>query len=448
MKRRGQRGIALVLVTWVFMILGVLAFDFARYMRDDAVAALNLAEETRNYYVAVAGMNRAIYDLEHADEFSEGGVGTPGGRSGVGGGGSGNPPGTPGGRMQGGTPGGGMQRGTPGGGMPRSGFQRGAMLTPGHAASVATCAGKSCKREDDDDDDGDDGDKGSDGGSDDADDADDEDEGLSAADGEWHEEELSGARYGVRVTDEGGLISLNDAAREGGAVLLRHVVKNLLGFGGAAGMDRHGEAAIGTVVDSIVDWADANDEEGVHGAESRFYLDREPSYPAKNSDFDSIEELLLVRGVTPELFYGTEGVPGLKDIFTPYVKTQNGQHPKINIRRAPAAVLQALLNIDAEEAAQLIEDREEQDPVAFEAQVLGQLRTLDPTLGENLFGAGSAKIVRVEARADVSVPRNQARVAAVVEITSELTESPRIIRWFDRAPWSGGLPAGTGDRPA
>src|SRR6185295_13647262 len=63
-RRRGQRGIALVMVTWVFMILGVLAFDFARYMRDDAEAALNLAEETRNYYVAVGAMNRAIYDIE------------------------------------------------------------------------------------------------------------------------------------------------------------------------------------------------------------------------------------------------------------------------------------------------------------------------------------------------------------------------------------------------
>ena len=419
MKRGGQRGIALVLVTWVFMILGVLAFDFARYMREDAIAALNLAEETRNYYVAVAGMNRAIYDLEHADEFTDGEMGTTGGTRG--GGGTGNRP----------------------SGM--GGSQRQSMRTPDPTVRVATCTGASCARDDDDDDDdGDDRDSASDGD----DDADDEDEGLSAADGEWHEHELSGARYGVRVTDEGGLISLNDAAREGGAVLLRHVVKNLLGYGGAAGMDRHGDAAIGTVVDSIVDWADANDEEGVHGAESRFYLDREPSYPAKNSEFDSIEELLLVRGVTPELFYGAEGVPGLKDIFTPYVKMQNGEHPKINIRRAPAAVLQALLNVDAEEAALLIEEREEQDPVAFQAQVLGQLRTLDPTLGENLFGGSTAKIVRVEARADVSLPRNQARVAAVVEITSELTESPRIIRWFDRAPWSGGLPAGAGDPPA
>src|SRR5437773_6739679 len=67
-RRRGERGVALLLVLWVFMILGVLALDFARYMRDDAMAALNFADETRGYYLALAGINRAIYDAERAHE--------------------------------------------------------------------------------------------------------------------------------------------------------------------------------------------------------------------------------------------------------------------------------------------------------------------------------------------------------------------------------------------
>ena len=54
------------------MILGVLALDFARYMRDDAMAALNLADETRDYYVALGAMNRAIYDLEQASATEPG----------------------------------------------------------------------------------------------------------------------------------------------------------------------------------------------------------------------------------------------------------------------------------------------------------------------------------------------------------------------------------------
>jgi type II secretory pathway component PulK len=395
-----------VLVTWVFMILGVLAFDFARYMRDDAMASLNLAEETRNYYVAVGAMNRVIYDLEQEQEDGDGigGLFTP---------------------------------------------QRRTMLASRGDAALGSCSGGACAKramddDEDDEDDEDDGDDGSDAGTEEEED----DVGLAVADGEWHEEVLNGVRYGVRVSDEGALISLNDAAHEPGATLLRHVIKNLLGYGGTAGTDRRGDAAVSTVVDSIVDWYDRDDEEGVHGAETPFYLDRDPSYPAKNGDFDSIEELLQVRGVTPELYYGVEGVPGLKDIFTPYVHTR-GDHPKVNLRRAPAAVLQAILNTDPEETQELIDIREEDDPLVFETQVLERLRVLDPVLAEQVNRGGSPKMVRVEARADVSQPRNQARVTAIVELSSELTEGIRIIRWFDRAPWQGSLPtAGAGEPPA
>ena len=53
-----ERGIALLLVLWIFMILGVLALDFARYIRDDAMAAVNFADETRGYYLALAGTSQ------------------------------------------------------------------------------------------------------------------------------------------------------------------------------------------------------------------------------------------------------------------------------------------------------------------------------------------------------------------------------------------------------
>src|SRR5439155_8494718 len=64
--RPRQRGVALLLVLWVFMLLGVLALDFSRYMRDDAMAAINFADETRGYYVALAGMNRALFEQKEA----------------------------------------------------------------------------------------------------------------------------------------------------------------------------------------------------------------------------------------------------------------------------------------------------------------------------------------------------------------------------------------------
>src|SRR5881409_276122 len=65
---RRERGVALLLVLWIFVVLGVLAVDFARYIRDDAMAAVNFAEETRAYYLALAGMNRTIFDADRARE--------------------------------------------------------------------------------------------------------------------------------------------------------------------------------------------------------------------------------------------------------------------------------------------------------------------------------------------------------------------------------------------
>src|SRR5207302_9459609 len=75
--RRRERGVALLLVLWIFVILGVLAVDFARYIRDDAMAAVNFAEETRAYYVALAGMNRTIFEADRAHERAAPGAPTP-----------------------------------------------------------------------------------------------------------------------------------------------------------------------------------------------------------------------------------------------------------------------------------------------------------------------------------------------------------------------------------
>src|SRR2546426_6285269 len=66
--RSRERGVALLLVLWIFVILGVLAMDFAQYIRDDAMAAVNFSEETRAYYLALAGMNRTIFNADRARE--------------------------------------------------------------------------------------------------------------------------------------------------------------------------------------------------------------------------------------------------------------------------------------------------------------------------------------------------------------------------------------------
>jgi DNA uptake protein ComE-like DNA-binding protein len=60
------------------------------------------------------------------------------------------------------------------------------------------------------------------------------------------------------------------------------------------------------IADSILDYIDADDERREYGVESGHYSGQNPAYAAKNGPLDSIDELLLVNGVTPELLFGLD----------------------------------------------------------------------------------------------------------------------------------------------
>ena len=96
----------------------------------------------------------------------------------------------------------------------------------------------------------------------------------------------------------------------------RPVLANLLqqcGLGPGAERD--------TVIDSILDWRDANRDHRLNGAEEDYYRGLDPPYSCKDGPFSVVEELLLVRGVTPGLFAGGEvdgkKKPGLRDLVSP-----------------------------------------------------------------------------------------------------------------------------------
>ena len=61
------------------------------------------------------------------------------------------------------------------------------------------------------------------------------------------------------------------------------------------------------VVDSILDWRDPDDFYRINGAENDYYQSLKEPYNSKNGNLDSIEELLLVRGVTPDPLLRQEG---------------------------------------------------------------------------------------------------------------------------------------------
>jgi general secretion pathway protein K len=120
---------------------------------------------------------------------------------------------------------------------------------------------------------------------------------------------------------------------------------------------------ISGVADSIQDWIDPDDATKPAGAESDYYQGLTPPYNAKNAPIDNIEELQLIRGVTPELFRGGSASPntpyqhhrlgfgaapgqaveypfGLRDVLTPY---SNG---RVNINTASSNVLACIPQMD------------------------------------------------------------------------------------------------------
>jgi type II secretory pathway component PulK len=61
-----------------------------------------------------------------------------------------------------------------------------------------------------------------------------------------------------------------------------------------------------SIVNSILDWIDVDENARDGGAETSYYQGLSPGYRAKNNLFTSVEELLFVQGVTPDLLFGTD----------------------------------------------------------------------------------------------------------------------------------------------
>jgi type II secretory pathway component PulK len=60
------------------------------------------------------------------------------------------------------------------------------------------------------------------------------------------------------------------------------------------------------IADAIVDWVDTDSSTRPAGCEAEYYSGLTPPYKCKNGPINSLEELLLVRGVTPDLLFGTD----------------------------------------------------------------------------------------------------------------------------------------------
>ena len=59
------------------------------------------------------------------------------------------------------------------------------------------------------------------------------------------------------------------------------------------------------VIASIIDWIDLDVVPNPDGAENDYYSSLESGYSCKNGPIDHLEELLLIKGITPQVYYGS-----------------------------------------------------------------------------------------------------------------------------------------------
>jgi general secretion pathway protein K len=173
-----------------------------------------------------------------------------------------------------------------------------------------------------------------------------EDQEVWRTDGTEQVGTLGGGYYRVRLMDESGKIDLNQAPE----VILRSLLNSLDLPGG----DK--DLLVNTIVDSILDWKDLDDFHRLHGAESDYYQSLPHPYKAKNGNFDTVEELILVKGVTPEILYGNDQKPGLVDFLTVQARTN-----KVNLNAASKSVLMALPGMTPEIAEAVVAYRQDKE---------------------------------------------------------------------------------------
>jgi len=75
-------------------------------------------------------------------------------------------------------------------------------------------------------------------------------------------------------------------------------------------------------------------------------------YKAKNRDFDTVEELILVKGVTPAMLYGDGKRKGIINYLTVFSSTTT-----INVNSAPKEVLMAIPGITPEQTDYIVKQR-------------------------------------------------------------------------------------------
>ncbi len=162
----------------------------------------------------------------------------------------------------------------------------------------------------------------------------------------------------VKIQDLSGRIQLNSLVGRGDgqelvkskkrAIALREILVRLL-LSDAIGVEGENEAT--SIVDAMVEWLNTENSDRMC-SDSAYCQSLENAYDSNKKRFLYLEQLLLIHGITKDIFYGDgDEKIGLKNVVTLY-----GDDGKININTAPIEVIKALNPLISQDIADDFDD--------------------------------------------------------------------------------------------
>ncbi len=229
--------------------------------------------------------------------------------------------------------------------------------------------------------------------------------------------------YVVDLQDESGKININLAQPL--------QIRALLDATGIPQQD------VEIIADSIMDWRDADSDRLPNGAEDDYYQSLNPPYKAKDGNLDTVEELLLIRGVTPDYYYGhAEKQPdgsiiykyGLSRYFTVY---SSGM--QININYAPLQVLMSIPGMPPQ-TAQMIYERRKVKPFVNLMDVSTDLGVNIPAPSMPFLSTRQTGTYTLTAMAHRENSKVRRAIRAVVTLMASDPNRYRIVYWNENVP--------------
>ncbi len=160
---------------------------------------------------------------------------------------------------------------------------------------------------------------------------------------------LQDCRFTVAVTDEASKININFATKDQ-LMALPEMTEE--------------------IADAIVDWRDRDDDISGGGVEGGYYENLPYGYKIRNGPFRTIRELLLIKGVTEELFYGpkdpqtvttgygaNEGWINYLTCYSVDNDTDADGNRRLNINSADQRTLESSLNLSPGQARWIVDNR-------------------------------------------------------------------------------------------